>query len=64
MLKQSFLVVLVLAVLAGVTVVARAGPGTDSVGDLKQMKRSGNASLSIEEATKLCNESFVIKMGL
>lgn len=53
----------VLSVLALTTVVlARAG----SVGDnLKQYsKRSDNNSeMTIEEATKMCNQSFVIKMG-
>lgn len=53
----------VLSVLALTTfVLARAG----SVGDnLKQYsKRSDNNSeMTIEEATKMCNQSFVIKMG-
>lgn len=53
-------IISVLAVIGMALVLVNAA----SVGDLRYTKRSdNNTEMTIEEATKTCNQSFVIKMG-
>lgn len=69
MAKKSFAVSLVILVVVAalmVTMSQAASVNTGSVGNLKEFtKRSENSSeMTLEEATKTCNQSFEIKMGL
>lgn len=65
MQNKSAVIITVLSVLAMVFVLASCASVGGGVGDMKQYsKRSDNSSeLSVLEETKLCNQSFAIKMG-
>lgn len=67
MAKKSFAVSLViLFVVVALMATMSQAASTGSVGNLKEVNnRSQNSSeMNIEEATKMCNQSFVIKLGL